>query len=96
MSNDRLPLRNPDTLVAVFDDAYVVFDPRCGEVHLLGAMSAVVFDACDGTPRSVLVDEITSILGVDEAAAVDTIDHQLTEFGRTGLLLGTSPMRRPP
>ncbi len=33
-------------MVASFDDAYVVFDPRCSEVHLIEALSAVIFDAC--------------------------------------------------
>ncbi len=96
MTEDLLPLRNPDTLVAGFDDAYVIFDPRCSEVHLLGAMSAVVFDACDGSPRSELIEDITSVLGVDESVADAAIDQQLAEFERTGLLLGTTPEERPP
>ena len=59
-------------------------------------MSAVVFDACDGSPRSELVDDITETLGVDVSTADAAIDAHLAEFERTGLLLGTSPAERPP
>ncbi len=96
LTDTRLPLRNPETLVAGFDDAYVVFDPRCGEVHLLGAMSAVVFDACDGSPRSELIEELTSELGIDELAAEAAVEKHLAEFERMGLLIETTAAERPP
>ena len=96
MTDDSLPQRNPDTLVAGFDDAYVVFDPRCSQVHLLSGVSAVVFDACDGTPRSELVEDFTSTLDIDASSAGAVIDAQLAEFDRTGLLLGGTPAERPP
>ncbi|MFT6290194.1 MAG: PqqD family protein of HPr-rel-A system [Ilumatobacter sp.] len=92
----QLPDRNPDTLVASFDGAYVVFDPRCSEVHLIDSLSAVIFDACDGTSLSDLVADITEIFGIDVAQAEQAIESNLDEFARKGLLAGTYGATRPP
>lgn len=96
VSTATLPERHPDPLIAEFDDAYVVFDPRCGEIHLIDALSAVVFNACDGSDRAALADDIASILGIDRAKAETAIDNNLTAFARAGLLVGTNPSIRPP
>ncbi len=92
----RLPHRNADTMVATFDDAYVVFDPRCNEVHLIEALSAVIFDACDGTETAALVADITEILGIAIGQAEQTIEKNLDEFGRKGLLVGMTAAGAPP
>ena len=92
----RLPARNADTLVAAFDDAFVVFDPRCNEVHLIETLSAVVFDGCDGSSTAGLLDDITEILGMERAEAEQMIRDNLDEFNRKGLLDGTKAAERPP
>lgn len=92
----QLPTRNANTLVAAFDDAYVVFDPRCNEVHLIESLSAVVFDGCDGSSTAGLLDDIIEILGLDRAEAEQMVRDNLDEFNRKGLLVGTKAAERPP
>ncbi len=92
----RLPVRNADTMVAAFDDAYVVFDPRCNEVHLIESLSAVVFDACDGASTADLVADIAEILDLDVGKAEQAVQNNLEEFTRKGLLVGTKAAERPP
>ncbi len=96
MTPAQLPERNPDTLIASFDDAYVVFDPRCSEVHLIEALSAVVFDACDGSSTADLIADIAEILEIDTVRAERAVQTSLDEFARNGLLAGTTAGKRPP
>jgi len=96
MIPERLPQRNADTIVAAFDDAYVVFDPRCNEVHLIEALSAVVYDACDGSSAAELISDIHEILGIDQTQAEGVVQNHLDEFALKGLLAGTKAAERPP
>ena len=96
MIPERLPERNADTLVATFDDTYVVFDPRCKEVHLIEALNAVIFDACDGSLAAELVTDIHEILGIDRGLAEEAVRHHLDDFAGKGLLAGTQAAGRPP
>lgn len=96
MIPEFLPRRNETTQIAAFDDAYVVFDPRCNEVHLIEALSAVVFDACDGTESATVVNDIVEVLGFTHDAAERVIVDNLAEFERKGLIAGTAAAERPP
>ncbi len=96
MNTEHLPHRNSDTLVAAFDDSFVVFDPRCGEVHLIEALSAVIFDACDGTPWADVAGDLVAVLGLDPPTADAAIANNVLEFERLGLLHGTAAIGRPP
>lgn len=92
-----LPARNPDLEIAEFETEFVVFEPRCSEVHELGGLTAVVFDACDGaTSIEALAAEIASALmiGVDEAHA--HVADSLVALAAADLLATGSGDERPP
>ena len=92
-----LPRRNPDLEVSEFDGEFVVFDPRCMDVHLVSDVTAVVFDACDGTSsRTSLVDDLVELLDIDRSAADGMVSDSLVALERTGLLAGTASQLRPP
>lgn len=92
-----LPRRHADVEVAEFDTEYVVFDPRCNEVHLITGLAAVVFDACDGvTPTAQLVEEIEELLQIPGDAVAREVVSALDQLRRIGILRGTAPTDRPP
>ncbi len=92
-----LPRRHAEVDVAAFDMAYVVFDPRCMQVHLVDGFGAVVFDACDGdTTRSALLAEVCEVTGWDAPTAATEVDRALGQLITLGLLEGTAAQERPP
>jgi len=96
-SRDLLPRRHAELEVAEFDDEYVVFDSRCMDVHLIGGLTAVVFDACDGVSRrSALVDDLVQLLDLDRSSARRMVTDNIEALKLRGLLTGTTSQRRPP
>jgi hypothetical protein len=96
-SDDLLPRRHDELEVAEFDGEFVVFDPRCMDVHLIGNLTAVVFDACDGrSRRSDLISDLVDVVGLDGAAAERAVTDSLDALAQRGLIAGTTPERRPP
>lgn len=94
---DVLPARHPDLEVAEFDTEYVIFDPRCSEVHLIEGVTAIVFDACDGsTPLADLVEEFSDVLGIDASVVRIQVAEALVALASVGALEGTTPTERPP
>jgi hypothetical protein len=94
---DLLPRRHGDIDVAGFDTAFVVFDPRCMQVHLIDGFGAVVFDACDGeTPRKTLLDEVCDVTGWDRLKGEAEVEATLGQLMGLGLLEGTTSQGRPP
>jgi hypothetical protein len=92
-----LPRRRGDVDVAGFDTAFVVFDPRCMQVHLIEGFGAVVFDACDGeTQANTLLDEVCDVTGWDRPTADTEVEAALAQLVGLGLLEGTTPPERPP
>jgi len=96
-AGDVLPLRHADLEVAGFDDEFVVFDPRCSEVHVVSNVTAVVFDACDGkSSRADLIRDLVDVAGLGRSDATRAVDESLAALARRGLLVGTTPEGRPP
>jgi PqqD family protein of HPr-rel-A system len=94
---DLLPRRHADVEIAAFDTSFVVFDPRCMQVHLIDGFGAVVFDACDGnTSREMLTAEVGDATGWDPSTAATEVDAMLAQLVDLGLLEGTTPQDRPP
>lgn len=92
-----LPSRHPEIEVAEFETEYVIFDPRCSEVHLIAGLTAVVFDACDGSTIVVdLVEEFRETLGLEFEASRSQIAEALRVLSGIGALDGTTPADRPP
>lgn len=96
-SPDLLPRRHADVDVAGFDTAFVVFDLRCLQVHLIDGFGAVVFDACDGeTQRATLLAEVCEATRWDRPMAEAEVEAMLRQLVDLGLLEGTTPVERPP
>ncbi len=92
-----MPARHTSVEVVEFDAEVVVLDTRSRQVHLLGALAALVFDSCDGrTTVASLVVEIAEYSADDEAAVADAIARALHELGQLGLLVGTESAMPPP
>ena len=92
-----LPARHPDVEIAEFDTEFVVFDPRCNDVHRMVGLTAVVFDACDGvTTLASLVGEVASVLETSDQQALTLIEQALAEITRVGALQGSEPLKPPP
>jgi PqqD family protein of HPr-rel-A system len=92
-----MPARNSGLEIAEFGHEFVVFDPRCGQVHLLSELTAVVFDACDGhTPVAELCRELVEAGVAGPQAAEEMLVGVLEEFCALGLLEGTEWIPPPP
>jgi PqqD family protein of HPr-rel-A system len=92
-----MPARHTSVEVVEFDAEVVVLDTRSRQVHLLGALAALVFDSCDGhTTVDSLIAEITEYSADDDAVVADAIARALAELGGLGLLEGTEPAVPPP
>ncbi len=92
-----MPLRDLQLEIAEFGDTTVVYDHRTNSVHLLEALAAVLFDACDGaTVRSVLAEEISAALAQPAATVAEQIDVTVANFAGLGLLDGFEPTVEPP
>jgi len=62
-----------------WDDDYVVFDSRSGQVHLLSSLAAAVLSSLDDGPAD--VTEIRArVASTLESAPPDTLDGQIGEL----------------
>lgn len=92
-----LPERKADLEIAEFATEFVVFEPRCSEVHQLGGLTAIVFDACDGsTTVDALAEEIAGALGIGVDEAAVHVDDSLVALARADLFVAESEADRPP
>ncbi len=97
MDTRPLPARNPATEVAEFDTEIVVLETHSRQVHLLGPMASVVFDACgrDGSVDA-LVAEVAEWSTEDVDTIRSAIEATLADLARLGLLEGTQYVPPPP
>lgn len=92
-----LPRRHPAVEVAEFETEIVVLEPRTEQVHLLGPLASLVFDACDGsTTVDELVAEIADWTSDDRASIEAAVATTLRELGGLGMLEGIEPAPPPP
>ena len=92
-----LPRRSGLVDVAEFDEGFVVYDARTGQVHVLAPQSALVLDSCDGeTAVGELVDEMVDA-GAGTHDDIEPLVSSIVEsFEQLGLLEGTRPPQPPP
>ncbi len=92
-----LPRRCGLVDVAEFDEGFVVYDARTGQVHVLAPQSALVLDSCDGeTAVGELVDEMVDA-GAGTHDEIESLVSTIVEsFEHLGLIEGTQPPKPPP
>jgi PqqD family protein of HPr-rel-A system len=84
--NERPKLR-PDLVRRDLEDDLLLFDPRCGEVHLLNVTAAAVAEMCDGqTSVPEMARELVAALSVDAATVEADLDRILGEFAAKELM----------
>ena len=67
------------------------------QVHLIDALPAVVWDACDGsTLVADLAAEIASLTDISADAADTAVREALDQFASMGLLVGSTAVSLPP
>ncbi len=92
-----LPRWHDGVEVAEFETELVVLETRSRQVHLLGPLASLVFDACDGSTRvDELVDEIAEWRPDERDSIAGAVTATLLELGGLGLLEGIEPAPPPP
>lgn len=96
-SSDTLPEVYREIRVAEFGSELVLFDPLCMQVHLLGDLDAVVYDACsERVPTADLVMELRDVLGLGSEEAREAIEESTRRLEDLGLVGDGAPRSRPP
>lgn len=85
--------RSAGLVVEPIGDEVLVYDLESNEAHSLNPVTAIVWDAADGSRSA--ADLASLLVELGPAAATDAVHHILGELGDRGLLLDPPPAGSP-